>query len=405
MRAGARSSCYASRMTSGNPQTLDVAIAGAGPTGITLALALKAELGPSLRVTVFDPALGRTTARDARASMIAADGRALLERIGAWPEDAAPVAGLRITDSGLDAAIRPTFLELGEARPDGEPFAHMVSDAELRARLAERARSEAVGLVAQPIESHACEPGRVRLRLADGGEATARLLVAADGAGSPLRARERIPTYAYAYDQTALVATLGHEAPHGGVAVQHFLPGGPFAMLPLAGNVSSLVWSERRSEAERIARADDETFLREAERRAGPDYGRLSLAGRRGAFPLRFVLARRFVGSRLALVGDAGHVVHPLAGQGFNLALRDVKALARIVAEAARAGEDIGSDAVLGGYESARRFEVASVAAATDALYRLFAAPGARGLRDVGMGLVDRAPALKRRIVTAASGL
>jgi len=392
-------------MSRGASQTLDVAIAGAGPTGLTLALALKAELGPSVRVGVFDPALGRALPRDARASMIAADGRRLLERIGAWPDDAAPVAGLRITDSRLEAAVRPTFLELGEARADGAPFAHMVFDAALRTRLLERARAAEVGLVAQPIESHLGERGRMRLGLPNGGEVAARLLAAADGAGSPIRARERIQTYAFAYDQTALVATLAHEAPHRGVAVQHFLPGGPFAMLPLGGDVSSLVWSERRPEAERIAQADDETFLREAERRAGPDYGRLSLAGPRGAFPLRFVLARRFVGSRLALVGDAGHVVHPLAGQGFNLALRDVAALSRIVADAARAGEDIGSDAVLDNYESARRFEVASVATATDALYRLFAAPGTRALRDVGMGLVDRAPALKRRIVAAASGL
>lgn len=383
---------------------LDIAIAGAGPTGLAMALALRRELGPSLKLAVFDPGLARGASMDTRASMIAADGRKLLQRLEAWPEAAFLVAGLRITDSRLEDALRPTFLELDGAGRD-EPFAHMVFDADLRGRLRAAAEEAKIPLVTDAIDGFHAAPGKLALALSSGDDASARLLIAADGAQSSIRAAARIATHAFAYDQTALVATLAHEGPHGGVAVQHFLPGGPFAMLPLDEGRSSLVWSERRDVAAEMKAADDPTFLAEVEKRAGPDYGAIRLAGARGAFPLRFLLARSFVGSRVALVGDAGHVVHPLAGQGFNLALRDVAALAKTVAEAARRGDDIGSEASLAPYERARRFEAASLGAATDGLYRLFASPATRTLRDVGMGLVNNAPGLKAKIVEAAAGL
>lgn len=386
-------------------KVLDVAIAGAGPTGLALALTLARALGPGLRATVFDPALAKSARPETRASMIAADGRRLLEEAGAWPAEAFPVAGLRITDSRLEDALRPTFLELGSTTKAGAPFAHMVFDGDLRAALRTACAAAGTALVADAVTAHEDDKGALRLTLASGGSVRTRLLVAADGAASPTRERERIATHAFDYDQTGLVATLEHAVPHGGVAVQHFLPGGPFAMLPLSGNRSSLVWSETRAVAAAMAALDDDAFAREVEVRAGPDFGTITLAGPRGAFPLRFLLARSFVGNRVALVGDAGHVVHPLAGQGFNLALRDVAALTGTIARAARGGEDIGAPGTLAAYERARRFEAASLAAATDGLYRLFGAETTRGLRDVGMGLVDRAPGLKRRIVAAASGL
>jgi 2-octaprenyl-6-methoxyphenol hydroxylase len=383
---------------------LDVAIAGAGTVGLALAVALRTELGPALRLAVFDPALGKAPAAETRSSMIAADGRRLLERLGAWPAGAAPVAGLRITDSRLEDALRPTFLQLGEPTREGEPFAHMVADAELRAALKARAEALSIDLVAEAITGHQTGRGRTLLELSSGAQREARLLAAADSARSQVRQRARIPIHAFDYDQIALVATLRHEAPHHGIAVQHFLPGGPFAMLPLRGDRSSLVWSERVSVAEAMAAADDSRFLAEVEKRAGPDYGALSLEGERGSFRLRFLLARSFVAPRVALVGDAAHVVHPLAGQGLNAGLRDVAALASILAASARKGEDVGSESVLGLYERARRFDVAALAATTDGLYRLFASSAARGIRDIGMGLVDRAPAVKAMIASAASG-
>ena len=390
---------------SAEPPILDVAIAGSGPTGLALGLSLRRALGSGLRIAIYDPAVGAPPRPETRASMIAADGRRLLEGVDAWPDGAAPVAGLRITDSRLEDALRPTFLELGASAPGREPFAHMASDSDLRAELKRAALAADVALIGDAVTAHQAEPGRLALTLSSGERPRTRLLVAADGAASGVRRRERIQVHAFAYDQTALVATLSHEAPHHGVAVQHFLPGGPFAMLPLSGNRSSLVWSERSSFAAEMAAAADATFVAEVERRAGPDYGAIALDGPRGTFPLRFLLARTFVGERVALVGDAGHVVHPLAGQGFNLALRDVAALSAIVADAARRGADHGSDETLQAYERARRFEAASLAAATDALYRLFAQETTRALRDVGMGLVDRAPGLKARIVAAASGV
>lgn len=386
------------------PKPLDIAIAGAGPTGLALALALRRELGASLKLAVFDPGLARGASKDTRASMIAADGRKLLQRLGAWPDTAFPVAGLRITDSRLEDALRPTFLELDGAGRE-EPFAHMVFDADLRGRLRVAADEAEIPLVADAIDGFHAAPGKLALVPSSGEDISTRLLIAADGALSSIRAAAHIATHTFAYDQTALVATLAHEGPHGGVAVQHFLPGGPFAMLPLDEGRSSLVWSERRDVAAEMKAADDATFLAEVERRAGPDYGGITLAGGRGAFSLRFLLARSFVGKRVALVGDAGHVVHPLAGQGFNLALRDVAALAKTVAEAARRGDDIGSEASLAPYERARRFEAASLGAATDGLYRLFASPATRTLRDVGMGLVNNAPGLKAKIVETAAGL
>ncbi|RXF69566.1 FAD-dependent monooxygenase [Hansschlegelia zhihuaiae] len=385
-------------------EILDVAIVGAGPTGLALALALRRALGPSLRLAVFDPALARPARTETRASMIAADGRRLLDGVGAWPAGATPVAGLRITDSRLEDALRPAFLEVGEPTTDGQPFAHMVMDGDLRGALRGAAEAVAIPLEADAVARHSSRSGWLDLSLASGRMISTRLLVAADGARSETRRRARIATHEFTYDHTALVATLAHEFAHGGVAVQHFLPGGPFAMLPLSGGRSSLVWSERRGVAETMAALDDDAFVAEVERRAGPAFGHVSLAGPRGAFPLRFLLARSFVGSRIALVGDAAHVVHPLAGQGFNLALRDVAALSSIVADAARRGEDFGAEATLGAYERARRFEAASLAAATDGLYRLFGHEATRALRDIGMGLVDRAPALKRRIVRAAAG-
>lgn len=386
------------------PRPFDVAIAGAGVAGLVLALALRAELGPSLRVAVFDPTLAAPVRDDGRASMIAADGRRLLERLGAWPEASAePVAGLRITDSRLEDAIRPTFLELADESRPGEPFAHMIADAALRVALRTRAEAD-VALLPHAIVDHEIVPGGVALALEGGEAARATLLAACDGATSGVRTQAGIAVHALAYDQIALVATLAHEQPHEGVAVQHFLPGGPFAMLPLSGNRSSLVWSERRAVAEAAQAMDDDAFVAEVQKRAGPDFGAIRLEGGRAAFPLRFLLARSFVGRRVALVGDAAHVVHPLAGQGLNAGLRDVMALVRIVAEAARTGEDLAGETTLEAYERARRFDVASLAAATDGLFRLFSTRATRSARDVGMGLVDRAPALKRKIVAAAAG-
>jgi 2-octaprenyl-6-methoxyphenol hydroxylase len=216
-----------------------------------------------------------------------------------------------------------------------------------------------------------------------------------------------IKTVGWDYPQAGIVTVVAHERPHGGKAVQHFLPAGPFAILPLTGNRSCITWSENREEAERILALDDAGFLAEIDRRFGGKLGALSLTGPRQSWPLSLHLARALVASRVALVGDAAHVVHPLAGQGLNLALRDVAALAEVLADAARVGLDLGDATALARYERWRRFDSWMSAAAFDGLNRLFSNDVTllRSAREFGLGLVDRLPGLKQMFVTEAAGL
>ena len=234
----------------------------------------------------------------------------------------------------------------------------------------------------------------------------ARLAVAADGARSKLRTLAGIPAYGWDYDQSGIVATIAHERDHEGMAEQHFLPAGPFAILPLPGRQSSIVWNERRADARALVALEPEDFLRQLELRFTLKLGELRLASPVETFPFRFQIARRFVGARLALVGDAAHVVHPIAGQGLNLGLRDVAALAETIVAEMRLGLDPGGPAPLAAYERARRFDVAASGLGMDAMNRLFSNNFGplRLLRDLGLRLVDRAPALKDLLIAEAGG-
>jgi 2-octaprenyl-6-methoxyphenol hydroxylase len=234
----------------------------------------------------------------------------------------------------------------------------------------------------------------------------ATAVVGADGAGSSIRRLGRLQTYGWRYDQAAITTTIAHEHPHEGRAIQHFLEGGPFALLPLPGRRSSVVWAEPVRAANTLAGLPDDAFMDELARRAGPVFGGLSPAGPRHTHRLALQVARRFVGDRVALIGDAAHVVHPLAGQGLNLGFRDVAALAECIVAAARQGDDLGGPAALDRYEQWRRFDTLAMLAATEGLGRLFRLDLApvRLARDVGLGLVDRAPRLKQAITRAAGG-
>ena len=234
----------------------------------------------------------------------------------------------------------------------------------------------------------------------------ARLAVAADGARSKLGALAGVAAIGWDYDQAGIVATIAHERDHEGRAEQHFLPSGPFAILPLPGRRSSIVWNERRADARALLKLDPEDLMRELEVRFTPKLGEIHLASPVEAFPFRFQVARRFVGERLALVGDAAHVVHPLAGQGLNLGLRDVAALAETIVGEMRLGLDPGAPAPLAAYERRRRFDVAASGLGLDALNRLFSNDFAavRFLRDLGLRIVDRAPALKDMLIAGAGG-
>jgi 2-octaprenyl-6-methoxyphenol hydroxylase len=394
-----------------NENRIDVLIGGGGVAGLALAVALRQGLGDGFSVTVADPALDRAPT-DPRASAIVAAAQRLFAAIGVWDAvagEAQPILDMVVTDSRLTDAVRPVFLTFdGDAEP-GQPFAHMVENGPLHAALLERARATGVELRPAGIAESAVAPsgGDVSATLSDGARLRARLLVAADGAQSGIRARAGIPTRGWSYAQSAIVTTVAHERDHGGRAEEHFLPAGPFAILPLRHCRSSIVWTEQAAEAERILALPDADFHQELERRFGLHLGEIRVVGARRAYPIGLWIARTFVGPRLALIGDAAHVIHPIAGQGLNMGLKDVAALAETIVDAARLGLDPGAGAVLERYQRWRRFDTMAMGVATDTLNRLFSnrSDVLRLVRDVGLGLVDRMPHLKQIFIREAAGL
>jgi 2-octaprenyl-6-methoxyphenol hydroxylase len=384
---------------------MTILLAGGGMAGLTLGLALRRGLGAP--VTVCDPGLARPAA-DLRASAVAAGGRRMLVTLGVWPEAAAqPVLKMAITDSELGDPVRPTFLTFGGEVEPGEPFAHMVENEPLIGALRDACASAGVALLARAVTRFETTRHGVSAHLDDGTHRAAALIVGADGARSRLRELAGIQWIGWGYRQTGLVATLSHERDHGGCAFEHFLPSGPFAMLPLIGRRSSIVWSEREDMAAELAGRPGPEMVEEIELRFGPALGRLALETPVRAYPITFGVARRFVGERLALVGEAAHVIHPLAGQGLHLGLRDVAGLADAIADTMRLGLDAGDAAVLERYARARRVDTLTMGAATDGLNRLFSTEDlpSRLARDLGMGVVERLPRLKELFVREAAGL
>jgi 2-octaprenyl-6-methoxyphenol hydroxylase len=387
-----------------------IVICGGAFAGLALAVALRQGLGADTPVIIADPALVTRPSRDPRATAIVAACRRLFETLGAWDKiaDAAqPILDMVVTDSKLEDATRPVFLTFaGDVEP-GEPFAHMVENRHLIDALVERAQAEGVDLRATAVTSYESRSDGIDVTLADGGVIEAALLVAADGARSKLRERAGIATHGWDYDQSGIVVTVGHERDHQGRAEEHFLPAGPFAILPLTGKRSSLVWTERRAEAARIVVLGDEEFHAELEQRFGLHLGEVKALDKPRAFPLSYFVARSFIAERMALVGDAAHVIHPIAGQGLNLGLKDVAALAEVVVDAARLGIDIGQADVLERYQRWRRFDTMAMGLATNSLNVLFSNKSTllRAVRDIGLGLVDRAPPLKSMFIRQAAGL
>ena len=392
---------------------VDVLIAGAGFAGLALAIALRQALGPSFKVMVADPALDRSGG-DPRASAIVAAARRLFETIGVWDavaDNAQPILDMAITDSRLDDAVRPTFLTFGGDVEEGEPFAHMIENGPLLAALLGKARADGVELRNTAVGNFDVAANHIEVQLQSDTTLSARLLVAADGARSSIRERAGIATHGWTYPQASIVTTVRHERDHNGRAEEHFLPAGPFAILPLKrddkGHRSSIVWTEDAKEAARIVALDDASFHAELERRFGLRLGEIEAVGPRRAFPLGLSVARAFIAERIALVGDAAHVIHPIAGQGLNMGLKDVAALAEVVVDAARLGLDPGSAVTLERYQRWRRFDTMAMGVATDGLNRLFSnrSDVLRLARDVGLGLVDRVPALKQLFIREAAGL
>jgi len=388
----------------------DVLIAGGGLTGLTLAIALRQALGPTFTIALADPSLGRSHADDARASAIIAAARRLFETIDVWPSvaDAAqPILDMVVTDSRLNDAVRPVFLSFAGDIEPGEPFAHMIENRHLVAAPEAEARELNIDLRATAVRSFSPHPQNVDVQFADGSALSANLLVAADGARSTIRQAAGIATHGWEYPQSAIVTTVGHERDHGGRAEEHFLPAGPFAILPLKGRRSSIVWTEDTREAERIVALPDAAFHDELEKRFKLHLGEVDVVGARRVLPLGFFVARAFIAERIALVGDAAHVIHPIAGQGLNMGLKDIAALAEVIVDAARLGLDPGAATVLERYQRWRRFDTMTMGLATDGLNRLFSnrSDVLRLFRDVGLGMVDRLPGLKRLFMREAAGL
>lgn len=403
-------------MAEDSPITTEALIVGGGMVGMAAAVAL-AEGGIATVVIDTEPAEERVSSGyDGRSSALAFGSRRALHRLGIWQAmagDAEPILDIRVSDGRPGQSAAPLFLhydhlESGLAAPFGHIVENLVTRRALLARLAELP----LATVLAPARLAKVERGAdsVEAELADGRSIKARLLIAADGANSALRAAAGIPIAQFAYQQTGIVATVAHELDHEGVAHECFLPSGPFAMLPMTDwqgrHRSSIVWTERRWLVPALLGLDDDGFSAEIERRFGNSLGRIRVLGGRWSYPLRLIHAARYLDRRLVLLGDAAHAIHPIAGQGLNLGLRDVAALAEVLVDAHRLGLDIGSSAVLEDYERWRRFDTMLLIAVTDSLNRLFSndlAP-VRLLRDMGLAAVNRLPPLKRLFMRHAMG-
>lgn len=394
---------------------LDVLVAGAGYVGLAAAVSLK-QARPSLRIAVVDAAPLGVWQKDGRASAIAAAACRMLDQLGVWAEiapQAQAITEMIITDSRTSDPVRPVFLTFdGEVAP-GEPFAHMVANRDLNGALRRQAEQLGIDLIeGVAVQSFDTSTTGLTVHLADGATLLARLLVAADGVNSRLRDMAGIKTVRWEYGQSGIVCTVAHERPHNGRAEEHFLPAGPFATLPLkpdkdGTNRSSIVWVERTEDANKLVHGDDLVFEMELEQRFGLKLGEIRTMDKPRAWPLGLTLARAFVAPRIALAGDAAHGIHPIAGQGLNLGFKDVAALAEVIVEADRLGQDIGALDVLERYQQWRRFDTMQMGVTTDVLNRLFSNDIAplRAVRDIGLGLVERMPALKGFFIRQASGL
>ena len=385
----------------------EVLISGGGFAGLALGIAL-GQAG--LAVTVVEPAPALpATGFDGRVSSIAPDVRRMLVGLGVWARipESQSVSDIVVSGGTVGGAASPFFLHF-EREDGGAPPFDMVENRFLQAALRATAL-ETPGLRPTDgarIDSVETPPGHVTATLSSGGTIAAPLLVAAEGRDSPLRARFGLKVTGWSYGQWGIVTTVAHERPHDGVAQEYFLPSGSFAILPMTGNRASLVWAEREEIAKAVMALDEADFAAEVARRFTDYLGDVTPVGARSAWPLSLQLARDYIAPRFALIGDAAHVVHPLAGQGLNLGLRDAAALAEAVVDAGRLGLDIGGMAPLEAYQRRRRIDATLMAGMTEGLNRLFSNDAAplRAVREAGLGLVNAATPLRRFLARAAGG-
>jgi len=390
----------------------DIAIVGGGFNGPALALAA-AQVG--LRVIVLDATSHkpRKNAKfDGRAYALALASKRLMAAVGVWEnvaQDAEPMLNIRVSDGRAGVGASPFFMDFYHAELEEGPMGYMVEDRHLRYAL--QAAMQTSPLIeyrlATRVTGQSTGPEGVTLSLANNQKITTRLLVGADGRQSGTAARAGITYTGWQYGQTALVCAVEHDRPHGGVAHQFFMPAGPMAVLPLSARRSTVVWSEKTDNAAVIKTLDDAAFLDVLRPRFGDFLGDIALTGGRFSYPLGMMIAKSYIAPNVALIGDAAHGVHPIAGQGLNAGLRDVAALIQVLSEAKQRGEDFASQPVLARYQLWRRFDATALAVATDGFNRLFSNdnPILRLGRDLGMGMLNAMPKVRRGILREAAGL
>ncbi|MDD2868996.1 FAD-dependent monooxygenase [Neomegalonema sp.] len=388
-----------------------VLILGGGLTGGALALALASGGIPSVVIDAAPRARHFEEAFDGRASAAAAGSKRLLEVLGVWggmAGEVQPIDDILVTEGRVSEGSFAHFLHFDHRETGRGPFGWLTENRHLRREI--RRRLEEEPLITLVDETRVGDltsgPAEAEALATDGRRWRGALAVICEGRGSSTAETAGFRYARWSYDQTGLVATIRHERPHEGVAHEYFLPSGPFAVLPLTGNRSSLVWTEKPEPARAVMAAGEDAFLREVRRRMGGMLGELELEGPRWSYPLSFSLAYDYVKPRLALLGDSAHAVHPIAGQGLNLGFRDVAALAEVLTEALRRGEDIGALDVLERYQRRRRFDNAAMGLGMDAMNRLFSNDSAilRAVRGFGLSAVEKLAPLKRRFMAQAAG-
>lgn len=375
--------------------------------GLTIAAAL-AKAGLSVVVVDRDPLTAKAQpSNDGRTSAIAYGSRRVLDGLGLWEglsEGAEPILDIRVSDGQSRLFLHYDHRDLGD-----EPLGYIIENTLILRHLhASLSRLPNVAIIAPArVTTLEIDGAHASLSLDDGRRVIARLAIAADGRASPMRRLANIRALEWRYGQTSIVCVVEHERPHRGIAHERFLPSGPFALLPMRGQRSSIVWTERDPLVPAMMALDDAAFSGAIERRFGSTLGRIRVAGGRWQYPLALVHAERYSAPRLALLGDAAHAIHPIAGQGFNLGLRDIAVLAELIVDSWRLGLDPAGGAVLARYERWRRFDSLAMIAATDGLNRLFSNnfPPLKLARDLGLSLVNSAPPLKRFFMRHAMGL
>ena len=390
-----------------DPERTDVVIVGAGLVGAAMAIALAQQ---HIHVTLCErspraPLLNVTD--DGRASAIARSSVRVYQHLGIWEDllpHAEPINDIRVVD-----AYSTALVHYDHQQADGEPFGYIIPNAEIRPALIRCAEAMEGLEIRYEITVDHVEPsaGSSLVTFSDGKEMAASLVLAADGRFSTLREKMGIEARRIAYDQVAMVSTIEHSLPHHGLALERFLPAGPFALLPMKGNRCGVVWSEPEEVASQMMALSDTDYAQEIARRAGEYPGDISMVGKRFSYPLSLVLAKTYTAPRFALIGDSAHAIHPIAGQGVNLGYRDVAVLTDILVDAKRLGLDLGDAMLLERYEHMRQGDVVSMVAATDGINRLFSnnITPFRLARRLGLSMVERMPRLKHYFMFHAMGL